>query len=330
MEFKDYYKIIGLPETASAKDIKTAYRKLARKYHPDVSKEADAEERFKEVGEAYEVLKDKDKRAEYDQLRKMGAQRGDGSFRPPPGWQPHAQSYSYSQGDAEGFSDFFESIFGQAAGGQGGFSGGFSGAGGRTMRRRGEDVHAKLALLLEEAATGGDKQISFRVTEAGEDGLPRQRSKTLNIKIPAGIGQGQQMRLRGQGGQGMGGGENGDLFIEIELAPHPLFSVDGKNIILTLPVSPSEAALGATVTAPTLGGDINIKIPKGSSGGRKLRLKGKGMQGKQPGDLIVVLQIAMPTQLSSEAEKLYQQLRETEHDFDPRARLDQARSKVTS
>lgn len=324
MQFKDYYKILGVSESASADDIKKSYRKLARKYHPDVSSESDAEERFKEVGEAYEVLKDKEKRAEYDQLRKMGAQGQDGSFRPPPGWQSQSRTYhSGDFGDAEGFSDFFESIFGGMGGRQGGFK--------QSTKRRGEDVHARLALLLEEAASGGEKQISFRVTEVDDNGLPRQRNKTLNVKIPAGIGHGQQMRLRGQGGPGLGGGEAGDLFVEIELAPHPIFSVDGKDLTLTLPITPSEAALGASITVPTLDGQISMKIPTGSSGGRKLRLRGKGLPGKTPGDLIIILQITMPTEHSEESRRLYEQLAQVEKDFNPRANLKSANtSKVKS
>lgn len=334
MQFKDYYQIIGVPESASTKEIKTAYRKLAHKYHPDVSEEADAEERFKEVGEAYAVLKNPDKRAEYDQLRKMGAQRGDGSFRPPPGWQPQPESHQYGHADAADFSDFFESVFGRNAAGPGdGLGGGAFGDGGfrQSANRRGEDIHAKLALLLEEAAAGGEKQLNLRVTETDDNGLARQRDKTLKVKIPAGIGDRQQMRLRGQGNPGLGNGKPGDLFIEIELAPHPLFSVDGKDIYLTLPISPSEAALGASVNVPTLDANLNVTIPPNSSGGRKLRLRGKGLPGKTPGDLIVILQIIMPSQHTDTAKALYEKLAEAEADFNPRANLENsAPSKVKS
>ncbi len=312
MEFKDYYKIMGVAENADADTIRKAYRKLARKYHPDVSKEADAEQRFKEVGEAYEVLKDKDKRAEYDQLRKLGARGQDGSFRPPPGWHARGDGrsgFGFESAAGGDYSDFFASIFG-------GFgSGGQRRGQQQAFRQRGEDVHSKLALLLEEAHKGCEKSIAFQVHETDEHGLLRRRRKTLKVKIPPGVTRGQQIRLKGQGGPGSGGGENGDLFIEIELAPHPLFVVDGKNLQLTVPIAPWEAALGASIRIPTLDGELNIKIPPGSSGGQKLRLAGKGLAG---GDLIVILRIVMPRQHSDKAMQLYRQLAE-ESNYDPRA-----------
>jgi len=310
MEFKDYYKIMGVSENAEADAIRKAYRKLARKYHPDVSKEADAEQHFKEVGEAYEVLKDKDKRAEYDQLRKMGARDRDGSFRPPPGWQARSGGGQSDFADAGDFSDFFSSIFGAAgAGAQ------QTGRARQAYRQRGEDVHSKLALLLDEAYKGGEKSISFQVHETDAQGFLRSRRKTLKVKIPAGVTRGRQIRLKGQGGPGIGGGESGDLFIEIELAPHPLFVVDGKHLQLTVPIAPWEAALGAAIRIPALDGDLNIKVPPGSSGGQKLRLAGKGLAG---GDLIVILRITMPKQHSDKARDLYQQLADETH-FDARS-----------
>lgn len=321
MDFKDYYAVLGVSESASPEEIKKAYRKLARKYHPDVSKEDDADARFKDVGEAYEVLKDPEKRAEYDQLRKYGA-RGDGSFEPPPGWQS-ASGFGgggYTEADARQFSDFFEEVFGggRRAGGFGGAGfGGFR----QNMRSRGEDAHARLALFLEEAYHGCEKQVQFTTHEVDEHGRIIARPRTLKVKIPAGMRDGQHIRLKGQGSPGMGGGENGDLFIEVELAPHPLFTVEGRDLLLTVPVSPWEAALGASVTVPTVGGKVNLKIPKGSNSGRKLRLKGKGLPGKHPGDQIVVLQVVMPEQHSAEAEKLYQQLAEAEKHFNPRSKL---------
>ena len=324
MDFKDYYAVLGVSESASAEDIKKAYRKLARKYHPDVSKEDNADDKFKDVGEAYEVLKDPEKRAEYDQLRKYGA-REDGSFQPPPGWES-ASGFGgggYTEADASQFSDFFEQMFG--GGRAGGFSGagaGFGGGGFRqNMRMRGEDVHAGLALFLEEAINGCEKQVSFTAHEPDNHGRMVPRHKTLKVKIPAGMREGQHIRLKGQGAPGVGGGEPGDLFIEVELAPHPHFTVEGRDVMVTLPIAPWEAALGASVTAPTVSGKVNVKVPKGSTSGRKLRLKGKGFPGKHPGDQIIVLQVAMPEQHSAEAEKLYEQLADLEKNFNPRSKL---------
>lgn len=320
MEFKDYYKILGLSETADAAEIKTSYRKLARKYHPDVSKEKDAEEKFKELGEAYEVLKDPEKRAEYDQLRRLGAQQPDGRFRPPPDWKSAADSSEggYTGADAGQFSDFFESIFGSAGTAHRSYS--REGAQ-RSFQMRGQDIHYKIALFLEEAQRGGQRQITLRVPETDEYGLVTHREKSLNIKIPAGVTQGQHIRLAGQGAPGIGGAEAGDLFLEIEFAPHPYFSVDGKNIILTLPVTAAEAALGATIEVPTLGGKIKLKVPKGSSSGDKLRIKGRGLAGDPAGDQLVVLQVSLPKQHSELTESLYRQIAEQESTFNPRTAL---------
>ncbi|WLQ12637.1 DnaJ C-terminal domain-containing protein [Hahella aquimaris] len=319
MEFKDYYKILGVAEAASADDIKKAYRKLARKYHPDVSKEKDAEVKFKEVGEAYEVLKDPEKRAEYDQLKRMGAYGEDGRFRPPPDWESasHFNGGGFTEADARHFSDFFESIFGRGGSAHRTYKQGHQ----QSFRMRGEDVHAKIALFLEEAFHGCEKQVQVQVPEIDEYGLVGHRSKSLNVKIPAGMGPGQHVRLRGQGAAGFGGAENGDLFLEVELAPHPVYSVDGKDIYLTLPISPWEAALGATVTAPTLNGKVNVKVPKGASSGQKLRLKGRGLPGNPAGDQIIVLQVTLPKSHSVDAEALYKELAEKEKSYNPRSKL---------
>jgi len=317
MDFKDYYAVLGVSESASPEEIKKSYRKLARKYHPDVSKEDNADEKFKDLGEAYEVLKDPEKQAEYDQLRKYGAQ-ADGSFQPPPGWQS-ASGFGgggYTDADSRQFSDFFEQMFGGGQGaGQG--AGGFR----QNVRMRGEDVHARLALFLEEVFNGSEKQVSFTVHEADEHGRVVARQKTLKVKIPAGMREGQHLRLKGQGSPGYGGAAPGDLLIEVELAPHPLFSIEGRDVVVTVPVAPWEAALGATITVPTVGSKVNVKVPKGTSSGRKLRLKGKGLPGKHPGDQFVILQIAIPEQHSAEAEKLYEQLAEAEKAFNPRSKL---------
>ena len=318
MEFKDYYKILGVRDTADEKEIKASYRRLARKYHPDVSKERDAENRFKELGEAYEVLKDPEKRARYDQLRTQGAQQPDGGFRPPPGWQSAGESYegSFTGDDARQFSDFFESLFGRPRTAQGGFRSG-GGAGG--LRMRGQDIHHTISLFLEEAYRGCEHQIRLLVPEIDESGRVSHREKTLNIKIPPGVTPGQRIRLAGQGAPGIGGAGAGDLFLEVQFAPHPYFSVDGRNIILTLPVASWEAALGATVEVPTLGGKVKLKVPGGSSSGDRLRIKGKGLTGKPAGDQLVVLKVMLPQKHSAAAESLYRQIAAQESAFNPRA-----------
>lgn len=319
MEFKDYYKILGVAEAAPAGEIKAAYRKLARKFHPDVSKVAGAEEKFKELREAYEVLKDPVKRAEYDRLKKLGAYEQDGSFRPPPDWRSsyHAEAGGFSREEAQQFSDFFASLFGQGRAAHPSHGGEQ-----HIPRLRGEDIHARLGLTLEEAVNGGMKKVQFNVTEVDASGRIARRTKVLNIKIPLGMASSQFMRLRGQGGAGIGGGEAGDLFLEIEFEPHPYFTVEGLDLHITLPISPWEAALGATVAVPAIGPHLNIKIPKGATSGQRLRLAGKGLPGKKPGDQIVVLLVTLPRTHSAEAEILYKKLAEVEGNFHPRARLE--------
>lgn len=316
MEFKDYYDILGVDENAEPAAIKRAYRKLARQYHPDVSEAPDAERRFKEIGEAYEVLKDPQKRAEYDQLRRYGAQTADGGFQPPPDWEaPGGFEHAFSGGDAQEFSDFFEAIFGRGGMGQR-RSGSRSRGGGFGLR--GEDLHHRLALFLEEAYSGAEKSINLRVPEVDGSGRVVQRDRTLNVKIPAGVVSGQKIRLRGQGGPGVGGGEPGDLYLEIAIAPHPHYKVEGKDIYGELPIAPWEAALGATVSVKTLGGSVNLKIPEGAQAGQKLRLKGRGLPGNPAGDHYVVLRLVMPRTLSPRARELFAELAKEAH-FDPRS-----------
>lgn len=318
MEYKDYYQILGVAEDASEDEVKKAYRKLVRKYHPDVSKEAGAEAKFKELREAYEVLKDPQKRAEYDRLKKLGAYEQNGNFRPPPGWESsvHYENGGFSAAEAEQFSDFFASLFGRARAPRP------HGGPQRGQRLRGEDIHAQLPISLEEAVYGGEKQVRFTVSEVDADGRLFPRSKVLNIKIPPGMEKGQFMRLRGQGAPGIGGGEAGDLFVEIDLEPHPYFTVDGQDLHITLPITPWEAALGATVPVPALGSRLKVKIPKGSTSGQKLRLSGKGLPGRKSGDQIVVLLVALPPTHSAEAEGLYRKLAEVEGQFNPRSRME--------
>jgi curved DNA-binding protein len=312
VEFKDYYQVMGVKRDATQDEIKRAYRKLARKYHPDVSKEPDAEVRFKEVGEAYEVLKDPEKRAAYDQL---GANWKAGQdFRPPPDWDAGFEFHGggFSGADAAGFSDFFESLFGH------GFSGG--GAGRADFHAHGEDAHAKVLIDLEDAYLGATRTLTLQHTELGADGRPQVKQRTLNARIPRGVRQGQFIRLAGQGGAGMGKGKAGDLYLEVEFRPHPFYHVEGRDVFLDLPVAPWEAALGATVKAPTPTGAVDLKIPAGSSGGRKLRLKGRGIPGATPGDLYVVLQIALPPAESAAAKAAYREM-EQALKFNPRARM---------
>lgn len=300
MEYKDYYQILGVARDVSKEDLKKAYRKLARKYHPDVSKETDAEAKFKELGEAYEVLKDPEKRAQYDQF---GANYKNGqSFTPPPGWGQQGGRGGFDANS--NFSSFFESMFG---------GGGMGGGGGSNFYAKGEDVNAKITISLEDAFHGAKKTIR-RPSGSTETG-------TLNVKIPAGITSGKKIRLSGQGRTGMGGSA-GDLLLEINIATHAHYRLDGSNVILDLPIAPWEAALGAKVTVPTLAGKINLTIPAGAKSGQKMRLKGRGLPSKQAGDQIVNLQIVTPAADSDKAIKLYQQMAE-ELSFNPREELEQ-------
>ncbi len=312
MEFKDYYQIMGVQRDATQDEIKRAYRKLARKYHPDVSKEPDAEQRFKEVGEAYEVLKDPEKRAAYDQL---GANWKAGQdFRPPPEWD---QGFEFHGGgftgvDASQFSDFFESLFGR------GFAPG--GRGRAEFHARGEDAYAKVLIDLEDAYQGASRALTLKVSELGPDGRPRVKERTLNVRIPKGVRQGQHIRLAGQGDPGIGQGTAGDLYLEIEFRPHPFYHVEGRDVFVDLPLAPWEMALGATVKAPTPGGTVDLKVPPGSAAGRKLRLKGRGIPGSPPGDLYVVLRVVLPPADSEAAKQAYKAMAGALH-FNPRAHL---------
>jgi curved DNA-binding protein len=307
MQFRDYYEVMGLSRDATADDIKRAYRRLARKYHPDVSKEADAEARFKELGEAYEVLKDPEKRAAYDQL---GSRWKEGQeFKPPPDWDSHFESGA----DAGAFSDFFESMFG-------------GGAGPRASRRsafraRGNDRQAQIAISLEEAFSGTTRALALEQMEVDESGQPNRRTRQLNVKIPPGVTDGQQIRLAGQGEPGIGGGASGDLFLKVQLNPHRLFKVHEKDIEIELPITPWEAALGDTVRVPTLSGKVDLKIPKGSNSGGRLRLKGKGLPGSPPGDQQVILKIVTPAAETPAHEELYRKMAEV-MPMDPRKALE--------
>jgi len=320
VEFKDYYAVLGVEPDAKEDEIKRAYRKLARTYHPDVSKEADAQQRFSEVGEAYEVLKDAEKRKAYDELRAGGFRQGQ-DFRPPPDWQQQwgfgdAGGFSDGDRDTGGFSDFFESIFGHphARRGRGGQNGGGA------FRMRGEDLHHVIPVSLEEAFAGGSRELALTVPEADQHGAIRQRRRTLRVRIPPGVTQGQHIRLRGQGGQGIGGGKAGDLYLEIDIEQHPHYEVNGRDVHLQLPVAPWEAMLGSKIRVPTLGGAVNVQVPAGSQDGDRLRLRGRGLPGEPPGDQHVILRVVVPTELNDRAKQLSEELAR-EAAFDPRAGL---------
>ena len=292
MRFRDYYETLGVARGASQDDIKRAYRRLARKYHPDVSKESDAEARFKEVGEAYEVLKDPEKRAAYDRFGKDWKHGQE--FRPPPGWERQFDFGGGGFSGGSGFSDFFESLFGR---------GGFAGARG-PMRARGGDQSATIEIPLEDAYRGATRNITVH-------------GRTLSVRIPKGVTEGQRIRLGGQGGAGAGGGPAGDLYLTVAHAAHPLFRTEGRDVHLKLPVAPWEAALGATVAVPTLGGKVDLKIPRSSRAARTLRLKARGLPGRPNGDQYVTLEIVTPPADTPEAESLYRKMAES-MPFDPR------------
>jgi curved DNA-binding protein len=300
MEYVDYYKVLGVDRSAEQADIKKAYRKMARKYHPDVSKVSDAEARFKEVGEAYEVLKDKEKRAAYDQLGANWKQGQD--FNAPPGWESQfdfggGRGGAQGGAGAAGFSDFFESIFSG-----GGFTqqpgGGFQGGPG-SFAQPGQNLEAAIGVTLYQAFHG--EKVAVRVSDG----------RRLNVKIPAGVKDGQKIRLAGQGGEGSGGGKRGHLIIKISIKPDPDFKLNDKDIELTLPIAPWEAALGAEIKVPTLSGTVQLKIPANSSAGKRMRIKGRGMPGKPAGNFYVRLEISTQHADSDEEVSLYEKMRDT-------------------
>lgn len=295
MDYKDYYKVMGVNRDASAKDIKLAYRRLARKYHPDISKEPKAEEKFKEVGEAYEVLKDPEKRKVYDQYGKdwEQAQQSQQTHASQGfAWDDNNSNYQYSH-------DFFESLFGAAPHS-------------RQQRQSGTDFQGSVSVNLEEAYKGTVKELHLPHAHEGK--------KAIKVKIPAGVKSGQQIRLAGQGGQARPGGHAGDLYLTIQVEKHPIFDVMGNDIYVTLPIAPWEAALGSTIVVPTLGGNVDLKIPSGSQGGQTLRLKKRGLSGVNPGDQYVILKIVIPQPTTESAKILYKKMAE-EMPFNPRQKM---------
>jgi curved DNA-binding protein len=317
MEFKDYYKVLGVERTASEDEVKKAFRKLARKHHPDVNKAPGAAARMQELNEAYDVLRDAQKRAAYDQIG-QGVQGGQ-DFQPPPGWDA---GFEFSGGPPGGadfadHSDFFEALFGGAR--RGGRQ-----RGGPAARARGQDHHAKIAIPLSDAFHGATRTLTLQSPELDPTGHVVLRERQLSVNIPKGIRAGQQIRLAGQGTPGLGGEAAGDLYLEVQFEPHSRYRVDGRDLYLTLPVAPWEAALGAAVPVPTPDGQLEMNVPAGSQTGRKLRLKGRGIPGGTPGDLYVVLEVVLPPADSDQAKALYRQMA-ADLTFDPRRDLEVAR-----
>ncbi|WP_088278439.1 DnaJ C-terminal domain-containing protein [Ideonella sp. A 288] len=306
VEFEDYYARLGVPSTASPTEVKRAYRKLARKYHPDVSQEPDAEARFKQVAEAWEALGDAEKRAAYDEVARR--HREGERFSPPPGWDTGFE-FSGTGGGADEHSAFFEALFGRQR----------AAAAARAARpRAGEDHHAKVQIDLVDAYRGGLRTIALRVPQPDGRGGLRLADRTLDVNIPRGIRPGQRLRLAGQGAPGQGGGAAGDLYLEVEFAPQTVFRIDERDVSLDLPVAPWEAALGASVEVRTPDGQVQLAVPAGSWSGRRLRLKGQGLPGTPPGDLYAVLSIALPPATDDAAQAAYRAMGEHFAAFDPR------------
>jgi curved DNA-binding protein len=309
MEFKDYYQTLGVAREATADEIKKAFRKLARKYHPDISKEPDAEARMKDVNEANAVLSDPEKRAAYDQLGR--GHRPGQRFDPPPDWDSGFEfsGRGYAPGDAAEFSDFFSELFGQMGGG--------ARAHRASASSHGEDHHAKAMLDLEDVFSGATRQISLRVPREDAQGRVTLATRTLNVNIPKGMNEGQMIRLAGQGGPGINGAPAGDLLLEVHFHPHPRFRADGRNLHLTVPVAPWEAALGAVVTLEIPGGNLKVRIPEGAQSGRQLRVRGRGIPGDPAGDLLLDLHVVLPPADTPHARELYETMAR-ELAFDPR------------
>jgi curved DNA-binding protein len=342
MEYKDYYKIMGVERHATPDELKKAHRKLARKYHPDVSQEKDAEAHFKDISEAYEVLRDPEKRAAYDQLGRHWKAGQD--FRPPPDWNAGTEhpgrgfewAFAGDQpGQGADFSDFFESLFSRGFATPPGRGTGAAGAAGNGRSRRqafssqGEDQHAKIMIDLEDVYSGAAKKLSLRVPQLDAQGRRVEQTHQISFDVPKGIRAGQHIRLTGQGSPGTGGGPPGDLYLEVAFRPRasgsPNYRVDKHDVYLDLPITPWEAALGAEVQAPTPSGTVEVKIPPASSSGRKLRLKGRGIPGSTPGDFYFVLQLVTPPAQTDSDKSFYNDMARQFKVFKPRGDWDQRR-----
>jgi len=312
MKYKDYYAILGVARDADDATIKKAYRKLAHRYHPDLSKEPDAEDKFKEVAEAYDTLKDAEKRAAYDQL---GRHQSGQDFEPPPGWEQGYAEQPFSFEDLD-LSDLFANF------GGGGFHG-RAHRGGRARADqpiRGEDYEATTRLSLEDVYNGAEMELNLTLPDYGDNGFLRGVPHTLKVRIPKGATDGQRLRLAGQGGKGYNGGPNGDLLLTITLQPHPLYRVSGHDLYIDLPLAPWEAALGASVEVPTLGGPVRLKVAAGTAGGQQLRLAKRGLPKPRgvEGDLFAIVQLVNPPTLNERERELFEQMAQ-QSTFNPRA-----------
>ena len=311
MEFKDYYQTLGVEKTATAEEIKKAYRKQARKYHPDVSKEPDSEARMKDVNEANEVLSDPEKRSSYDRLGSNYKQGQD--FQPPPNWDDGFEysNQNFSGRDSEAFSDFFSNLFRNQR---------QQGSAQNTQEQKGSDRHAKISIDLKDSYLGATQTITLQTSEFDEKGRPANKEHSLNIKIPKGIKEKQIIRLAGQGATSYPGRKPGDLYLEIHFKSNAQYRIDNKDVYQTIPVTPWEAALGATIKIPTPINFVDVKIPANSNNGKKLRLKEKGIPGNPPGDLYITLEVALPEANTDEAKKIYENMAK-ELAFNPRQKL---------
>jgi len=324
VKYKDYYATLGVERNATEAAIKAAYRKLAHKYHPDVSKEPDAEEKFKEVAEAYKTLKDPEQRAAYDRL---GTHPAGEEFQPSRDWEREFNSAGAGAGFGTGAEDFdlselFAQLRGGRAGGRGARGGARSGAGAAGMALPGQDFEIPIELSIENSFSGTELELNLRMPEYDAQGRLREVPKSVKVRIPKGATDGQRLRIPGKGGKGFGGGRDGDLYLDITLRPHPRFRVDGHDLYLDLPLAPWEAVLGAQVEIPTPGGAVRLRIPAGTQAGRQLRLPGRGLPqpGGGSGNLYALVQIVVPATQSDAERALYEQLKASSN-FDPRARF---------
>ena len=320
MKFKDYYLVMEVEKSATPEDIKRAHHKLARKYHPDVSKEKDAEARFKELAEAYDVLKNPEKRAAYDRL---GANYQAGQdFQPPPEWANQqgdsaAYSQNFGRGDDQDHSAFFDALFRGMGRGHNAEQRSHE-----AFDMHGQDQHAKIQIEIEDSYNGATRTLQLRAQTQGSDGRPQMTDRTIEFVIPKGIRTGQHIRLAAQGGPGLGNGSPGDLYLDVEMLPHPLYRTDGCDVLMDLPIAPWEAALGAEVVAPTPTGRVEVKIPAGSVAGKKLRVRGRGLPSKTPGDFYFVLKLALPIAQNDAYKKAYADLQKVFTTFNPRAQVE--------